>query len=258
MEFLTKNFLDTTTMLNVSSNTLLAQNLLSFDKTRQYISNGDASDLTTTSIQVTFGETTAISRICLLAMNFKEFKLFYDGMTANTFNLDASADTANSSFLNNTETSMILKTAVTQVTSITIEAKSTQLANSEKALGYFLCSNVLLDFERLPSFRGFKPLIESVEIEHTLSDGGTRVAKKSEKHRASIKLENIEPSFRKELKTIHSVKDSFFFVSFPTMTGWDEFGFPCVWVGDFGFYTFADNNPGAGYDGTIALEETPE
>ena len=54
MEFIRENYLNTTTMLTVNSNTGTAANLFTRDPFYQYYSDGLNNDATTASITVTF------------------------------------------------------------------------------------------------------------------------------------------------------------------------------------------------------------
>ena len=87
MEFLTKNYLQTTTALTLDSNTALAQYLFKRDKRFQYVSDGFNDDATTTSIVIAFDSTVPVSRIGLVGMNWKDFTIFYNGATANVLSL---------------------------------------------------------------------------------------------------------------------------------------------------------------------------
>ena len=87
VEFLTTNLINTTTQLSVNSNSALVENLFARDEFSQYYSDGFNSDSLSSTITVTFAETTPVSRIALLDTNFKEFYFFYNGATANAFTL---------------------------------------------------------------------------------------------------------------------------------------------------------------------------
>ncbi|RJP50524.1 MAG: hypothetical protein C4586_05935 [Anaerolineaceae bacterium] len=262
MEFLYKNYLQTSTQITVPSNDEIKEYVMLRDPTRQWFSESAANDSITASMTITFDETTAISRIGLAGMNLKGFRIFYNGSTANTFDLTnggaaVGPGTTTAHFSNNSETAMVLTTAQVQCTSITIDMYSTQEANSEKALGYLLLSDVLLDFARIPASSGYKPRINSEEIVHRMSDGGTKINVKDRKRDTDIKLKYISETFRDQLKDLYDEDTDFVFVAFPTTTGFDEGMFPCVWEGDFDFYQMSDNNPSAGFEGTIRLRETP-
>jgi len=258
MEFLNKSFLQTSTQIAVGSNSLLADRIMSRDATKQYFSSGYNSDSLTASITITFDTTQSVSRLALAGLNLKEFSIFYNGVTANTFALTSTGATTTSSWNANSETAMFLTcTPVTNVTSITIDMKKTQVANVEKSIGYLYIGSQLLDFERIPAASQFTPKIDSEEIVHKMSDGGTKINVKDRKHVVDIKFKYVSRTFRDSLYDVYTTDDEFAFVAFPTTTAWDEIMFPCVWEGDFDFHKYSDNNPGAGFDGMIRLRETP-
>jgi len=256
MEFLEKNYLQTSTQFAVNSNTLLAERVMDRDETRQWISQNYNDDSATSVMTISFDETMPVSRLALCAMNLKEFKMYYNGVTANTFAIQEGATTV-TDFATNSETAMFFRTTEVQCTSITIEMKKTQLANSEKAIGYLYVGKDLVDFEKVPAASGYTPRLDSDEVVHKMSDGGIKINRKSIKRYADVKIKYVSREFREELRDIHDRDDSFVFVAFPTMTAWDEMIFPCVWEGDFDFYKHSDNSPAAGFEGMIRLRETP-
>jgi hypothetical protein len=142
MEFLTKNLYNTTTSVVVNSNTATVENLFSRDLRFQYVSNGFNNDNTTSTIVINFGATQSVSRIALLGCNLKSFTVFYNNTTANTFSLTSTGATTASDFSSNSETSLYLSATPVNCTSVSIDMKSTQLANQDKALGYLVVSNV--------------------------------------------------------------------------------------------------------------------
>lgn len=258
MEFCYVNYLNTSTQLSVSNNTGGAYNVISFDETRQWVTDGDNDDTTVTSMTISFDATTSISRLFLRSINWKDFTIFYNGATANTFSLDSNQATTTSDFSSNSDTSMVLMFSAVDVTSLTFDISSTIVSNSEKTVGNIYVTDQRLNFARLPDSSGYKPSERSVEIIHTLSDGGKRITFKAEKHEIDINLKYISTSFRNDLRTLWREKNEFLFVAFPTSTEWDEFCFPCVWEGPFDFFKLSNNNPNAGFNGTIRLSEVPQ
>lgn len=255
MEFINANYFDTTTQLTISSGTLTASYLLSRDLTRQYSTDGFNNDLTTASITFTFDSTQTVSRIALMEMNLKSFTIFYNGSTANTFSF-TTAHTTTSDFSTNSETSMYFTCSTIQCSSITIDMKTTQTANAEKAIGYAVFSDLKLDFDKLPDSKGYKPMVNSKEVVHKLADGRERVNVIDRKYGADLSLKNITETFRDSLWTVYKSRADMMFCAFGTSTGWDQIFFPCAWQGSFDFYMYANNNPSAGYDGKIKLRES--
>jgi hypothetical protein len=257
MEFLTKNILNTSTMLIVNSATSTATNIITRSLTKQYVSSGFNNDLTQTSITVSFSQDTTVSRLGLIGINWKSFRAFYNGVTANTFSLTTTAATTTSNWSTNSETSMFITATPVVCTSVTFNILSTQVANSEKVLGHLYIADLLNDFDRVPSASNYTPMIVPKQQVHTLSDGGTRVNTVEEKFSAKIKLKYIDRDFRDELKSTYALRTEIGFVAFPTTTGWDEILYQCVWVGSFDGYKFSDNAATSGFDLAIDLREVP-
>lgn len=254
MEFISQNYYQTTTQIAVNTGSVTAGNLLYRDETLQWQSADFANDATTASLTWTFDTTQTVSRIGLIGLNWKSFDIYYNGVTANTFSF-SNGNTTTSQWSNNSESSMYLQFTETAVSSVTIEAKSTQVANSEKALSYIHFGKVEVDFDRIPNAKGYNPMYRPKEIKHKLSDGGTRIQYIDQKFGASIKLKYISKGFRDTLYSFWKSQVDFGFVPFGTAAGWDNVLHTCVWPGNFDFFNFGDDNPGTGFNGTIKLEE---
>lgn len=255
MEFLKANYINTTTMISVQSNTATAKNIMNRDLTYQYYSDGYNDDTTVTSITISFDATTTISRIALMGINLKSFTLFYNGATASTFALTTTSATTTSNFSTNSETSIYMYCTAVDCTSVTLDMKTTIVANSEKAIGYFMLSNLDLDFARIPSFKNYKPVLDQMETVHKMSDGGVRVQRVQEKFRTTIRFQHVTETFRDSLRTIYDAHSELIFVAFGTTTSWDKVLYQCVWHGDWNFYEYSDDAASAGFTGTINLSE---
>lgn len=257
MEFLRKNLFDTTTNFVVNSNTATVANLFIRDTRFQYVSDGLNVDGTIATIRINFSETLSVSRIALLGINLKEFRVFYNGVTANTFTLTSTGSTIASNFSTNSETSLFLQAEPINCTSVSIDMYSTMVANQNKAIGWLVVSNVLSDLDgRVPPAQNYRPLFTPKEVVHELSDGSFRSQVIDRKFSAGISLDFIDDSLKNELKSVFDLHDDFIFAAFPTTTGWDEVIFPCIWSGPFEFYSVTDNALSSGYSGSIKLLET--
>lgn len=256
MELIKSNYIDTSTAIVVQSNTATAEFIMTTDLSYQYVSSGYADDLTTTTLRVNFSETLSVSRIALLGMNLKDFTIYYNGTTASTFALTTTGATTTSSFSSNSETSMYLFATPVFCTSVSIDMKKTITADSEKALGYLVISDLKLDFSRIPSADNYKPMLEPKEVVHKLSDGNTRIQTIADKWKATVSLDYIDSSFRNSLRSIYNEHKAMIFVPFGTSTSWDTVIFPCVWQGAFDFYKYSDNAATVGFEGKINLVET--
>ncbi len=257
MEFLKSNFLNTTTQIAVSSSTGTASNLFMRDKYAQYYTDGYNNDSTQTSITITFDETTTISRISLMDTNLKSYTIFYNGSTANTFALTNTGSTVASAFTGNTDSNVYLRANATDVTSITIDMKTTQAANQEKRIGLLTISDLYYDLSYLPESSNYTPTLNPKQIVHTLSDGGKRIHNIRNKWSTSISLEYVTSTIRDSLKTVWDLQVEFNFCPFGTTTGWDGLLYEAVWEGPFDFYKYSDNAAVSGFSGSINLAETP-
>lgn len=260
MEFLDVNLFQTTTAATVNSNTATVESLLRRDKTYQYISSGFNNDATTVSLTITLTAAAPVSRIALDGHNLKSYTIFYDGVTANTFSMTSTADTTTSDYSSNSSTAQCLVFNTQTVSSITIDMKSTMVANAEKAIGYIHMSDTKLVFdrapyERVPSAKDYKPRYISKEVVHKMSDGGRRIHYVDNKYSTKIKLKYIEENLRDALYDVWFAKSEFVFSVFPTSAGWTGIIHTVVWDGAFDFYKYSDNAASSGFSGTISLSE---
>jgi hypothetical protein len=256
MEFLGANYLDTTTMINVDSGTLTIKNIFNPDKTKQWVSSGYNNDALTEILTIQFNQTTTLDRIALKEHNLKEFKIYYDNNTASVFSL-VTGDTATLNYTGCSETSQFFNINSVACTSVSLYMTKTQSVNSEKAIGYLYLGQSLMSLPRIPAASNYKVAKTAVKITHTLSDGGKRLQKISEKWSASVKLAYLPQSDVENLETIFNLKSPMFFAPLGTCTGWSGILFEAVWEGDFGFWQYSDNAPTAGFEGSIKLSEAP-
>lgn len=254
MEFLYANYVNTTTQLTISSNSSVAENLFTRDPNLQYYSDGDSSDLTTTSILITFDSTMSVSRVVLKDINLKEFRLFYNGVTANSFNFTNSTST--SYWTSNSATSLYLKCATTMVSSITLDAKATMVSGNEKVVGLLHVSDLYFDMDRLPSANDYKPSHMRKQVVHELSDGGARIHNISKKYELKMSFDYLSSSDKASLRTIYDLEVPFAFCPFGTATSWDGIFFESVWTGPWDFDEYSDNASASGFSGSIKLKET--
>lgn len=257
MEFLKANLINTTTQLSVTNNTGTIANIFSRDPYFQYYTDGMNNDATTASITVTFSEATIVSRIAIIDTNLKDFTIFYNGSTANTFSLTTTGSTISSAFTGSAEEGIYLRFSSLTVSSITIDMKSTQTANQEKRLGLLVVSDLYLSLSQLPSASNYKPTETPKQIVHTLSDGGTRIHNVRKKKDVTISLDYVSTTLRDSIRDIYDLNTAFIFCPFGTTTSWDSFIFEGVWPGSFDFYEYSDNATVSGFSGKIKLKETP-
>ena len=256
MEFLRKNLVNTTTQFTIANGTATVSNCFRRDKRFQFLSDGMANDLTTTSITISFDATSTVSRIGLQECNYKDFTIFYNGATASTFNLSTTANTTVSDWSANDQTSLYLHCNPVACTSVTFDILSTQTADSEKAIGLLYLTEEHFVFGRDPSAKNYRLKNQQKRVEHKMSDGGYKIHNLDNKYQASIKFKYIDGTFRDNLETLYNRTDDFIFAPFGTSTGWDGIMFSCVWSGPFDFLSFSEDAIATGYSGSISLKET--
>lgn len=256
MEFLYPNYINTTTQISVDSNTGVTYYLMVRNTEFQYASEQFNDDLTTTTITINFDSTQTVSRIALIEHNIKDYTVFYNGATANTFALSTTSDTTTTNYSANSGTSQYFKVTPVACTSVTFDLSKTMLPDNEKAIGYMYIGNQLLDFDRIPSASDYTPRINPKQVVHQLSDGSQRLQTLDKKFSASIKLKHITQSFRDSLYSVYNTQSDFMFVEFGTTTGWNEIMYSVIWPGKFEFFKYSDNFVAAGYSGSIVLSES--
>lgn len=253
-EFIRRNYIDTLTSITFDSNSLTQSNILNWDPTRQYKSDGYSGVGVTTNITYDFGSTQTVDRIVMLGHNLREFSVYYDQTVTNVFTING-ADTTTLSYTNNSSTSNYFRCNTVSCRYVTLRQSNTIVSGQEKAIGYFLPSRLLYQFARDPSAKNYKPINKQTQIEHRMADGGTRIQNIAKKWSFSIKLSNIDETFRSNLEAIYERTDSFVFCPQGTSTSWNEIIAECVWPGDFDFNIYDDNAIQAGFAGQIRLAE---
>jgi hypothetical protein len=259
MELLRSNYAQTSTQFVVGDNTATAENLLFRDIRYQYYTVSSADDSLTASIRINFDETLTVDRIAILGHNLRDFTVYYNGVTANTFSLDSFQDTTTSHFASNSATSTYLRCTPVDCTSVSIDMRKTITAGQNKYIGYLVVTEKLTDFDgRVPSAQKYDPMLTPTQTKHQTADGGIRLHTIDEKWITQIGFDALEQSTRDDLLEIWQNKEEMIFARFGTTTGWDGHMYPCVWSGGFNFYKYTDNAVDAGFSGSLTLEETPK
>jgi hypothetical protein len=254
MDFLVKNYVDTTTSIDYDSGTSTVAHIMTRDETFQYVTDNYNNDALTASLTINFDETLPVSRIALIGTNVKSFDIFYNGATANAFNI-SSGSTSTTNFISNSETSMMIKTDQVYCTSVTFDLKSTMLANSEKAIGMVYIGDLHFTFGRDPSSKNYKPKYSEKAIIHQMSNGSSRKHFVHENFNVQLKFKNISSSFKNNLRDLHKTRESFFFCPFSTMSSWDGIFHEVLWENSFDFFEYSDDFVEAGFSGSIKLSE---
>lgn len=246
MQFFRQNRLATSTMLKVDSNTATAGNLLDRDLNNSWVSSG-YTGVTKTTISIEFGSATVLDKVMIQNHNLKDFRVFYNSVTANTF-------TPNISVTSNSETSSYFTFATTTVSSLQLQIDTAQ-TGVERSVGELVATNLLLTFERNPAAPNYNPTIYRKQIRYEMPDGGVTLYNVDDKFRAKISWRFITEGFKNSLLNIYETATAFYFVPFGTTTSWDGKAYEVAWSGIWDF-KHGDNNKDAGFSGNLTLEET--
>lgn len=255
MEFLYANYINTTTVASTTTGTGTVAQLIDRYTTKYYESSGDNSDLTITTLHLTFPSPKVVNRIVMQNVNLKAFGVYPDTVTNAAFTLTGAA-TNSSAWAQNSTTNLYLVFPTQTVSAIVIRMSATMVANSEKKIGELWISQRFCILEDNPSAKDYKVARDRKEFVHTMSDGGTAVYVVDDKLRADIKIDYVSASMTSLLSDLHGHWEEFIFVPFPTTTGWDSKIYEVVWTGDFDFEEYTDNYKGNGFVGTMRLRET--
>jgi len=247
MVFNKKNNLNTTTQVAVdAANTLTVENIFDRDLGTKWTTIGYSTN-TSTNLTVSFSSSVVIDRVFLQNHNLKQFRIFYNGATANTFT-PAINETTNSA------TSNYYTFATITVSSVTLQVDLATTADTEKEVGEFYIGQLLLSMERNPPANSYKPIIDRQQVVHKMSNGGVTQFVVANKFKTNLKWNFLSESFTSQLLNLYETATSFYFVPFGTTTSWDGRAYEVAWTNDFDF-RHSDNNKDAGYGGSISLEE---
>lgn len=247
MLFLRQNELNTTTQIVVdAANTISVANILDRDINTKWVTIGYGTN-TSTNFSIEFATATAIDRVFLQNHNLKQYRIFYNSLTSNTFT-PAISETTNSA------TSNYYTFATITVSSITLQLDLATTADTEKQVGEFYVGQLMLSLERNPPANNYRPLIDRHQVVHRMPNGGVSQFIVADKFRTQLKWDFLTESFTSQLLDIYETGTTFYFVPFGTTTSWDGKAYEVAWTNDFDF-RHSDNNKDAGYSGSITIEE---
>jgi hypothetical protein len=251
MEFLRQNLLNTTTMITTTANNGVGTFAYAYDRNvrLKYTTVGYNSS-TVSGFSVKFSSTTPVSHILIQNHNLRQFRVYYDSVTANSLAV----------VTNNSATSTYISFATVSVANIEIEMELQQTSgapasNTEKMFGEIIIGDRLLVFERNPSYDNWNPTWMRKQIVHEMPDGGVKVFQIQDKFQANLQWHYVTQSFRDNLYTLWSSANSMYFVPFPTTSAWDGRAYEIAWLGDFNF-TYEENSKTQGFMGNVMLRET--
>lgn len=247
MEFLLANMLNTTTMLTVvGGGSALVPYL--FDKGTRlgWSSSGFNDDATSGVLSITLPSNTVISHIMLQKHNLKDFRVYYNSVTANSL----FATTTNS------DSSTYIAFASVTVNSIDIQMNKTISPNQEKQVGELYIGYRIVQFERNPAIENYQQKTVRKQIIHEMPDGGQIAYNIKDKFQANLAWQFITATFMGQLQSVYSTAQPVQFVPFPTSTGWDGAAYEVIFTGDFDFQ-YGANVKSQGYSGSLAIAQTP-
>lgn len=244
MEFLRSNQYETTTSIVVQSNTNTAQFLFDRNTDLDYATL-NYNSTTSAVISVVFGSPTILSHILLQSHNLRQFRIYYDSVTANSL-ANVSANSA---------TSHYFAFASVTVNSIDLQMDNTIAGSVEKSVGEFVLTERLVQFSRNPSAKDFDPVTKMHRVIHNMPDGGKSALIIKPKFKAKLKWEFITDAFKSSLETVYNAVNAVYFVPYPTSTSWDGTAKECIWTNDFDF-SYDENSKTQGQGGSIVIEET--
>ena len=249
MEFISQNYLNTTTMITVDSGSGTVGYLFDRNLSVEYQSSGYTAD-TSTVMNIVLEPPQVVSRILMQNHNLKAFSMYYNSNAANVFTPDISVT-------QNSDTSSYF--AVSSVTVDSIQLKMDDVmdsGNEERTIGELVIGDAKVIFDYNPSTDNFDPMLYKQKIKHTMPDGGTNLFIVGNKFQANITLKFIGEEFRDALKSIYDDAAPVYFVPEATTSTWAGEAHEVVYVNNWDF-TYAVNSKEQGYNGKITIEETP-
>lgn len=245
MEFLTANTLNTTSMMTMqANNTGTAQ--YAFDRSLTLGFTSVGYDSTTASvISIVFPQATVLSHILLQNHNLKDFRIYYNSVTANSLFVSTT----------NSATSTYISFSTVTVNTVDIQMNNTIAGSVEKSFGEFVLANRRLVFERNPTVQDWHPIMARKQIVHEMPDGGVKVYNISTKYNAKMKWAFVTDSFKSSLYTEYLNALPLYFIPFPTTTSWSGEAYEVMWVGDFDF-VYGENSKTQGWNGDMFLRQT--
>lgn len=256
-EFHRRNLLNTLgTLFATAGQTGTATALFDRDISLRWASSG-YNGATSLVLSVNFASATVIDHIMLLNHNLRQFRVFYNSLTANTFtpaiNVSGASNTF-SYFAFNTITVSSIDLQMDIANTTTVAGSST----TEKVLGEFIVTrNLLTATVRNPAADNYRPVLRRVGVRHEMADGGSSFFYFADKFQADIRLSNITTAFKDDLDELYDDALPFIFIPLAT-TGstWDGDAFEVEWTGANDFKWAGNDKNAQGWNGGMRLEQT--
>jgi len=248
MEFCDKNFLDTISSVITDSGTGTISYLFDRNTDLDYQSSGYTAD-TSTTLNITFSPAKVVSRILLQNHNLKQFRIYYNSATANTFSPDINVS-------GNSDTNHYFAFSSTTVSSIQIQMDDVIETGQERSIGELVISDLKISLDHNPPAKDYKPILKKKKIRHEMPDGGVSIFNVDIKYKTKIKLKYLSDSLYSKFSDLYSEGEQFYFIPMGTTSSWNGAAYEVNWTNDFDF-KYAEDSRTQGYEGNIVLEETP-
>lgn len=247
MEFLKINQYNTTTSVVPPSGTSTAGNLFDRVLSKKWESVNQTG--TSQVLSIEFPEPKVISQVLIRGANLKDYRLFFNSITASVFPTDVNV-------IGNTAQHTLHVLGSTTVNSIQLQMDTPFSTTQEYTIGELIYTERVLQLERNPTAKGYKPLTRQTRIFHTMPDGGSKVFNIARKFDAAIPLAFITDTLTASIDGLYEDANSLVFVPFPTTTSWDGAAPEVNLTNDFDF-KHSTNDKQQGQSGTIKIKETP-
>ncbi len=214
----------------------------------QWISVSEGTDGTASSVTWTPTASTTINRIFLQNHNFKDYQIYYNGTESNTF-------TPAINITDGSGSHSYHEVSNQAVTSLTVKATKTLVANSEKALGEFFVGTE--QFEATNNPADYSPIEVKRGYDLEMSDGGVRSIWQGQKYKADLHFEFIGTTEIASYKSLYDAHRNFYFMPTPTTgTAWDGDSWDVNWVGNYDALKLTGGiAKSVGYDVNMSLWE---
>lgn len=249
MEFLSANIANTTTLFTTTAGgTGTLANLVDRNVRLEWGSVGNTTD-TSSLISIQFGTNTVISNLFLQNHNLRQYRIFFNSVTANTFTPDINISGAS------VTSTYFLVTSVT-VQSIQIQIDRSITDDTERSIGEWFAGFRQLQFTVNPSIEQFNPVTSRTQVLHKMPDGGMISYFVRDKFKADLEFSFITDAFRNNLFNAFNNAQPLYFLEFPTTTAWDGAAREIIITSDFDF-KYGTNQRAQGWNGAMRIEETP-
>jgi len=226
VRFHSYNYITASSELGASSGTDSLSNLIDKNSNTTWTSVSQGTDGTAGT--VTFTPTTApviIDRFFMQNHNGANYKLYYDGGTANTFTPDVLVT-------GNAGEDSYHEFGTQSVNSVTLSMTHTIVAGQEKSVGQMFLGTQISEPTNNPA--DYNPIIRKKGYDLEMADGGAKSIWLGDKFYASLNWQFVGETEKDAFDSLYDAHSEFYFMPTPveTGTGWDGDAWVVNWVGD--------------------------